>query len=37
MSEPNISFIAASAFSKKLDKLRGQENPALELQKYIDN
>jgi len=33
--EPNIDFIASSAFSKKLDKLRNQSNPLLELETYM--
>ena len=34
--EPIISFIATSAFSKKLDDIRKQSNPNLTLQQYIN-
>ena len=33
--EPNIDFIASSAFSKKLDLLRNQLNPVTELETYM--
>ena len=34
--QPNISFIASVALSNKLDDIRNQSNPNLELQKYIN-
>ena len=34
--EPNISFIATSAFSNKLDEIRNQSNTNVELNKYIN-
>jgi sulfatase maturation enzyme AslB (radical SAM superfamily) len=35
--EPNIDFIAAGAFSNKLDEIRNQTNPIPELKLYMDN
>lgn len=35
-SEPNIDFLASSAFSKKLDEIRSETNPITSLQVYMD-
>jgi MoaA/NifB/PqqE/SkfB family radical SAM enzyme len=36
-SEPVIDFIAVSAFSNKLDEIRSQKNPIIDLKIHIDN
>jgi hypothetical protein len=36
-SESNIDFIASSAFSRKLDEMRGEVNPIESLKVYMNN